>query len=103
MFMADNDTDAVVIFGEPGTRTEHEVADMLRRGECAKPVVALLAGEFQENYPDGVSFGHVAAMINAEGDTVSAKRKMLAEAGALIARSLGDIPVLLREAIADPR
>jgi succinyl-CoA synthetase alpha subunit len=98
MFMADDDTDAVVIFGEPGTRTEHDVADMLRAGECSKPVIALLAGEFQENYPPGVSFGHVAAMINADSDTVSAKRKMLADAGALIAHGLGDIPELLREA-----
>jgi hypothetical protein len=97
MFMADDDTDAVVIFGEPGTRSEHEVTDMLRDGACTKPVVALLAGEFQENYPPGVSFGSVAAMINADSDSVSAKRKMLADAGALIARRLCDIPKLLRE------
>ncbi len=103
MFMADDDTDAVVIFGEPGTRSEHEVTDMLRDGACTKPVVALLAGEFQEHYPPGVSFGHVAAMINAESDSVSAKRKMLADAGALIARNLDDIPKLLRETIGDAR
>lgn len=102
MFMADGDTDAVVIFGEPGTQSEHEVADMLRAGECPKPVIALLAGEFQENYPPGISFGHVAAIINAQGDTVSAKRKMLTAAGARIARGLGDIPVLLREVIGEP-
>jgi succinyl-CoA synthetase alpha subunit len=103
MFMADGDTDAVVIFGEPGTQSEHELADMLRAGECPKPVIALLAGEFQENYPPGISFGHVAAIINAQGDTVSAKRKMLTAAGARIARGLGDIPVLLREVIGEPR
>jgi succinyl-CoA synthetase alpha subunit len=68
------------------------VAAYLRSGKCTKPLIALLAGEFQENYPKGVSFGHVAAMINAEEDTVSAKRKMLADAGALVVNSLGDIP-----------
>jgi succinyl-CoA synthetase alpha subunit len=91
-FVADPGTDAIVMFGEPGTKAEHEVAAYLRSGKCTKPLIALLAGEFQENYPKGVSFGHVAAMINAEEDTVSAKRKMLADAGALVVNSLGDIP-----------
>ena len=97
MFNADPDTDAIVIFGEPGTTAEHEVADFLRAGKCSKPLIALLAGEFQENYPDGVSFGHVAAMIQSESDTVSAKRKMLEEAGAHVARSLGDIPKIIKK------
>ena len=59
----------------------------------------LLAGEFQENYPKGVSFGHVAAMINDEEDTVSAKRKMLADAGALVVHSLGEIPERIRSVL----
>ena len=98
MFDADPDTDAIVIFGEPGTSAEHEVAEFLAAGRCSKPLIALLAGEFQENYPQGVSFGHVAAMIQSDADTVSAKRKMLESAGALVARSLGDIPKLIKQA-----
>lgn len=97
LFNADPDTDAIVIFGEPGTTAEHEVADFLRAGKCDKPLIALLAGEFQENYPEGVSFGHVAAMIQSESDTVSAKRKMLEDAGAHVARSLGDIPKIIKK------
>jgi len=98
MFVADPETDGIVIFGEPGTRAEHDVAAFLRAGHCPKPLVALLAGEFQERYPKGVSFGHVAAMIESDTDTVSAKREMLAESGALVARSLADIPRLMKEA-----
>lgn len=96
-FVADPDTDAIVMFGEPGTKAEHEVAAYLNTKACTKPLIALLAGEFQENYPQGVSFGHVAAMIKDDSDTVSAKRKMLSAAGAIVVNSLGDIPIKIRE------
>jgi succinyl-CoA synthetase alpha subunit len=98
LFEADAETDACVIFGEPGGTHEIEVADALRAGEIRKPVVALIAGEFQERYPAGVSFGHFAAVIKGENDSASAKRKLLASAGARVATSLEQIPQLLRRA-----
>lgn len=101
MFDADPATRAIVMFGEPGTSAEHEVADFLRSGRCGKPVVALLAGAFQENYPKGVSFGHVAAMIESDEDSVSAKRELLAAAGAHVADTLADVPRLVRQALED--
>ena len=73
------------------------MAAYLNTKACTKPLIALLAGEFQENYPQGVSFGHVAAMIKDDADTVSAKRKMLSAAGAIVVNSLGDIPIKIRE------
>jgi succinyl-CoA synthetase alpha subunit len=99
MFVDDPETKAILIFGEPGTQAEYEVADYIRSGECAKPLVALLAGEFQENYPVGIAFGHVAAMISDASDTVSVKRQALADAGALVAQSLDEVPTLLKEAL----
>ena len=91
LFEADPDTDAMVIYGEPGTGNEAEVAAALREGRLRKPVVAIVAGRFQENYPRGVSFGHVAAMIGEEGDGASAKIRLLSAAGAEIAASLDEI------------
>ena len=96
LFEADPETDACVIFGEPGGTHEIEVAEALRTGELRKPLVALIAGQFQENYPAGVSFGHFAAVIKGENDSASAKRKLLAAAGARVAASLEEIPALLR-------
>ena len=98
LFEADPETDACVIFGEPGGTHEIEVAEAIRSGALKKPVVALIAGQFQENYPAGVSFGHFAAVIKGENDSASAKRKLLAAAGARVAASLGEIPGLLRTA-----
>jgi len=96
LFEADGETDACVIFGEPGGTHEIEVAQAIRDGRLKKPVVALVAGQFQENYPAGVSFGHFAAVIQGENDSATAKRKLLAEAGARVAGSLEDIPRLLK-------
>lgn len=97
LFEADPGTDASVLFGEPGGLHELEVAEALRAGELKKPVVALIAGQFQENYPAGVSFGHFAAMIRGDNDSASAKRKFLAAAGARVASALEEIPELLRK------
>ena len=97
LFEADPETDACVIFGEPGGAHEIEVANGIKEGKVKKRVVALIAGQFQENYPAGVSFGHFAAVIKGENDSASAKRKLLAAAGARVAASLEEIPELLRK------
>jgi len=74
---------------------EIEVADALRSGQLRKTVAALIAGQFQERYPAGASFGHFAAVIEGENDSASAKRRILATAGARVASSLQEIPQLL--------
>lgn len=96
LFQQDPETHAIVIFGEPGTDNEQEVAELLMSGAITKPVAALIAGAFQERYPAGMSFGHAAAMITTGNESASAKRAALAAAGARIAGALEDIPALLR-------
>jgi succinyl-CoA synthetase alpha subunit len=96
LFEDDSETDAIVLFGEPGTGNEQAVAELLRTGKVRKPVVALIAGAFQERYPPGMSFGHAAAMINKQDESATAKRRALEAAGAHIAHALEDIPELLR-------
>jgi len=98
LFEQDPGTDATVIFGEPGTANEQEAAEAIRAGRIRKPVVAMIVGEFQERYPAGMSFGHAAAMIGSAGESASAKRRVLAEAGARVAATLEELPVRLREA-----
>lgn len=95
LFEADPDTDACVIYGEPGGTHESEVAEAVRSGEISKPVVALVVGVFQENYPQGASFGHVAAMIRGKHDSASAKRKLLRDSGVRVAEMLDEVPAML--------
>ena len=99
LFEADPQTDAVVLFGEPGTDNEQEVAALLRAGGVTRPVVALIAGEFQERYPPGVSFGHAAAMVTDPGKSATAKRRTLRDAGAHVVAALEEIPAALHRAL----
>lgn len=99
LFDADPDTDACVIYGEPGGTHEAEVAHAVREGEIRKPVIALVVGAFQERYPKGASFGHVAAMIEGEDDSATAKRRLLRESGVGVAETLDEIPAMLRAAV----
>lgn len=103
LFEADPETEAMVIFGEPGTANEQEVAACVAAGQIRKPVVALIAGSFQDRYPRGMTFGHAAALITSDGDSASAKRGVLADAGVHVAVTLEDIPLLLRQTLEDVR
>jgi succinyl-CoA synthetase alpha subunit len=98
-FQDDVETDAVVMFGEPGTRFEEDVAHRIAASEFAKPLIALIAGEFTEKLPEGTAFGHAAAIIEGDSGRPSSKRKALQDAGALVASSLDDISGLLDTAL----
>lgn len=95
LFEDDPETNGIVIFGEPGTTHEQDVAQLVSIGRVKKPVVALISGVFQEQYPKGRSFGHAAAMIAGENDTATAKRRILAEAGVMVTALVEEIPILL--------
>lgn len=99
MFEADPQTDAMVIYGEPGGSHEGEVARAVRAGEFSKPIAAIVVGRFQERYPRGASFGHVSAMIEGAADSASAKRALLAAAGVLVSDTLDEVPALLADAL----
>jgi succinyl-CoA synthetase alpha subunit len=98
-FQDDPDTDAVILFGEPGTRFEEDVAHRITAGEFTKPLIALIAGVFTESLPEGTAFGHAAAIIEGESGRPSAKRAALREAGALVADTLDEVPGLLSSAL----
>ena len=99
LFQEDAETDAIVIFGEPGTGNEAGLADVLRARRVTKPVVALVAGIFQEAYPAGRTFGHAAALVREDADTATAKIASLRAAGAIVAQTLDEIPARLRTAL----
>ena len=103
LFDDDPETDAVALFGEPGTDHETDVAALMREGRITKPVIALVAGEFQERYPQGLSFGHAAAMITDSSRSATAKRRLLHDAGAHIVQSLEEMPGLLRSVLGQVR
>lgn len=98
LFESDPATDACVIFGEPGGAHEAEVALAVKAGALRKPIIALIAGVFQERYPQGQSFGHAAAMIKTQEESATAKRRILAESGVHVATTLEQVATLVAAA-----
>lgn len=94
MFEADPATRATLIIGEVGGREEEEAAVWIAT-HAKKPVVAYISGR---TIPPGCSIGHAGAMIVGSKGTHASKVEALSAAGASIARTIEDIPTLLRSA-----
>ncbi|MCH7711535.1 MAG: CoA-binding protein [Proteobacteria bacterium] len=99
LFEADEETECVVIFGEAGTGHEEEAAALVRRGGFTKPLVALIAGESMESLPKGMSFGHTSAIIERGLGAPSRKKRLLGEAGVMVAERFAEIPELVEQAL----
>ncbi len=91
LFERDDETDGVVLFGEPGTRFEEDVARAIRDRRYTKPLIAMIAGRFTESLPEGTAFGHAAAMIEQGAGRPSSKIELLRESGALVADDMEDL------------
>lgn len=91
LFQRDQETDGVVLFGEPGTNFEEDVAHAIRQRRYTKPLIAMVAGRFSETLPEGTAFGHAAAMIERGAGRPSDKIEQLREVGALIADDMEDL------------
>ena len=82
-FEEDPETEAVVMFGELGGRSELKAAEFIEE-EMSKPVIAFIAGRFTEYLPSK-QYGHAGAIIRAEEERPSYKKERLKDAGAHVA------------------
>ncbi len=80
-FEEDDQTEAVVLFGELGGTYEEKAAELLEEGEFTKPLVAYITGKFTESMPEK-KYGHAGAIIRGDRGKPSHKEKALREAGA---------------------
>lgn len=81
MFEEDDQTEAVVMYGELGGTYEEKAAELVEDGDLTKPLIAFIAGKFTENMPSK-KYGHAGAIIRGERGTPTGKEKALKEAGA---------------------
>jgi succinyl-CoA synthetase alpha subunit len=81
LFEADDETEAVVLFGEIGTVAEEEAADVVKEGRFTKPLVAYIAGR---TLPAGMRFSHASAIIEGGRGTAESKVKALEAVGAQV-------------------
>jgi succinyl-CoA synthetase alpha subunit len=96
LFEADDQTQAIVIYTEPGGRMEAELARWVTENESRLPIVAFMAGRFMDEMP-GMSFGHAGTIVEGKEDTATEKIARLAEAGIVVAEEIAEIPDLVRE------
>ena len=96
LFEADEQTEAIVIYSEPGGRMEAELAAWVKDNESRLPIVAFMAGRFMDEMP-GMSFGHAGTIVEGKADTASETIARLEEAGIRVAQEIAEIPDLVRE------
>lgn len=99
MFENDNKTKAVVMWGEPGTSYEEDVAGFTKEGGFTKPLIAYIGGRFVERMPEGTIFGHAASIIEGGVGKPSSKMAALKDAGCYVADSFTDIITYVRKAM----
>ena len=98
MFEADNQTKAIVAFGEVGGASEIEAARLIAEKKFTKPFIVFLAGKFAEKLPEDTSLGHAGAIVGLEA-TLDEKIKILKKSGAIIAENFEDIPKVIKRTI----
>src|SRR5436309_6440021 len=96
LFEADEQTQGIVIYTEPGGRMEAELARWVTENSSRLPIVAFMAGRFMDEMP-GMSFGHAGTIVEGKEDTATEKIARLAAAGITVAEEISDIPGLIRE------
>lgn len=98
LFEADEETKAVVLFGEIGTVAEEEAAEVVKEGGFTKPLVAYIAGR---TLPAGMRFSHASAIIERGRGTAESKVKALEAVGAHVVEHPQDIAVVLTKILKD--
>jgi succinyl-CoA synthetase alpha subunit len=84
LFLADPETEALILIGEIGGQSEIEAAEFLRTAKVKKPTVGFIAGV---TAPPGRRMGHAGAIISGGHDTAPAKMEAMRAAGIHVADS----------------
>ena len=98
LFGDDEETKAVVLFGEIGTVAEEEAAEVIKEGRFTKPLVAYIAGR---SLPAGMRFSHASAIIERGRGNAESKVKALEKIGAQVVDSPQEIATTVAKILRD--
>jgi succinyl-CoA synthetase alpha subunit len=93
LFEADEQTEAIVIYTEPGGRMEAQLAEWVNENDSRLPIVAFMAGRFMDaEEMKGMSFGHAGTIVEGAEDTATEKIARLEDAGIPVIERIDEIP-----------
>ena len=95
LFEKDEQTKAVIIFGEHGGSYEFEIVDLMKNKEFTKPLAIYIGGKFASILPEGMNIGHAGAIV-ARGQGAGDKERALAAVGVMIAVRYEDLVTLVK-------
>jgi succinyl-CoA synthetase alpha subunit len=84
LFLADDETEAIIMIGEIGGNAEEDSAEFLIKSGNKKPVVGFVAGS---TAPPGRRMGHAGAVISGGKGDAKHKIEAMREAGIVVANS----------------
>lgn len=95
LFMADDETEGIIMIGEIGGQLEVEAARWIKENGT-KPVVGFIAGE---TAPAGRTMGHAGAIVSGEEESAQAKKKVMRECGIHVVDSPAEIGMKMAEVL----
>jgi succinyl-CoA synthetase alpha subunit len=98
LFEADAQTEAIVIYTEPGGRMEAQLAEWVSENQSRLPIVAFMAGRFMDDEEmKGMSFGHAGTIVEGVEDTATEKIARLEATGIPVIERIDEIPDAVKD------